>query len=118
MQSLMISDSQGCEAQALNGSTATSFAEAALQDHCFRETSMMKDFLDWRQQGESDPSRLPEFGMTITGESISGGVCAVIRHRFGGTISSGPVMLNTNDPDPYNSALTTAARIVLAVVRA
>ena len=96
---------------------AGSFAEAALHDYYNRETSLIRDFIRWQQDTSAEPSRLHEFGLAITGEVESGGVCAVLRHADGGSLSSGPVMLNTNNDNPYQAAFAQAARLLLVVVR-
>lgn len=94
-----------------------SFAEQALSDYYGRETALMQDFIRWQQVTQSEPNRLNEFGLAVTGEVLAGGVGAVLRHVQGGSLSSGPVMLNTNDADPYQSAFAQAVRLLLVVVR-
>jgi len=94
-----------------------SFAEQALNEYYDRETFLVKDFIKWQQATSSEPSRLNEFGLAVTGEVVSGGVCAILRHTHGGSLSSGPVMLNTNEVDPYQAAFAQAARLLLVVVR-
>jgi hypothetical protein len=96
---------------------AGSFAEAALHDYYSREKSLICDFIRWQSETQAEPNRLNEFGLAITGEVVSGGVCAVLRHADGGSLSSGPVMLNTNNEDPYQAAFAQAARLLLVVVR-
>ena len=94
-----------------------SFAEAALNDYYDRETALIRDFIRWQKDTNAEPSRLQEFGLAVTGEVVSGGVCAVLRHHDGGSLTSGPVMLNTNETDPYQAAFAQAARLLLVVVR-
>lgn len=95
----------------------SSFAETALHDYYSREKSLISDFIRWQSETQGEPNRLSEFGLVITGEVASGGVCAVLRHTDGGSLSSGPVMLNTNNDDPYQAAFAQAARLLLVVVR-
>jgi len=91
--------------------------ETALNAYYDRETALIRDFIHWQKDTNADPSRLQEFGLTVTGEVVSGGVCAVLRHHEGGSLTSGPVMLNTNEADPYQAAFAQAARLLLVVVR-
>jgi len=94
-----------------------SFAETALNAYYDRETALIRDFIRWQKDTNAEPSRLQDFGLAVTGEVVSGGVCAVLRHHEGGSLTSGPVMLNTNETDPYQTAFAQAARLLLVVVR-
>jgi hypothetical protein len=94
-----------------------SFAEQALNEYYDRETALIRDLIDWRKETSAEPSKLHDFGLAVTGEVEAGGVCAVLRHVDGGTLSSGPVMLNTTNEDPYQAAFAQAVRLLLVVVR-
>ena len=94
-----------------------SFAEQALHEYYDRETSLIRDFIQWQKDTSADPGKLHDFGLAVTGEVESGGVCAVLRHVDGGCLSSGPVMLNTTNEDPYQAAFAQAVRLLLVVVR-
>jgi hypothetical protein len=94
-----------------------SFAEQALNEYYDRETALVQDFIKWQQATSTEPVSLFKFNMAVTGEVVAGGVCAVLRHAQGGSLSSGPVMLNMNDPDPYQTAYREAIKMLLVVVR-
>ena len=94
-----------------------SFAEQAINEYYDRETALIQDFIKWQEATSAEPVSLFKFNMAVTGEVVAGGVCAVLRHAQGGSLSSGPVMLNMNDSDPYQAAYKEAIKMLLVVVR-